>query len=133
MKINKEYAYWAVFDINLMAGVSYEYIPPYLEKDTFYFGGLKQTISLVEINRYGMGIYGGFYFQFYKNNKKTLRLGATYHQGLKKRQIYTEQIFYKGIKQVPTFKVFTRGSMIAIYAAYPIRLFSIKEKGIIKK
>jgi len=133
LKINKEYAYWAVFDINLMAGASYEYIPPSIFLNQPFSSG---TLSLVNsergLNRYGAGIYTGFFFQFYKNNKKRLRIGAVYHQGLRKRLMVSKKVSFKGIEHPPTFQMFSRGSMVAIYIAYPIKLFSIKEKGTIK-
>ncbi len=131
LKINKEYAYWAVFDINFLGGLSYGYIPPFNPFSGLSLNGSKNTTSILKINRYGIGAHVGFYFQFYKNNKKRLRLGFTYQQGLRDRMRINWETSIKGVKQ-PEFQTFTRDSMLAIYAAYPIRLFSIKEKGTIK-
>jgi len=132
LKINKEYAYWAVFDINFLGGLSYGYIPPSNPNSGgLSLNGSKNTRPIFKINRYGIGAHAGIYFQFYKNNKKRLKLGITYQRGLKKRLFANWKTSINGIEQ-PEFQTFSRDSMLAIYVAYPIKLFSIKEKGTIK-
>jgi len=131
LKIDKSYGYWFIFDINILGGFSYGFIPPGIIINGLNLNGNKADVSVLEIERYGMGIYTGIYFQFYRNNKKRLRLGFIYQQGLRDRMLLNWETSIKGIKQ-PEFQTFTRDSMLAIYVAYPIKLFSIKEKGTIK-
>ena len=130
LKIDKSYNYWAVFDISIQGGVSYGHIPPFTQA-SFSINGGKSEASILSIARHGFTIHGGVNFQFYKNQKKTILVGIIYQKGLQKRITVNWSIHENGVKQ-PEFHAFTRDSMFSIYLAYPIKLFSIKEKGTIK-
>jgi len=131
LKIDKSYNYWAVIDISIQGGVSYGHIPPFTQA-SFSINGGKSEASILSIARHGFTIHGGVNFQFYKNQKKTILVGIIYQKGLQKRITVNWSINENGVKQ-PEFQAFTRDSMFSIYLAYPIKLFSIKEKGTNKR
>ncbi len=131
LKIDKSYVYRAVFDVSIHGGISYGHIPAFTTQSSLSINGGKRQASSLNITRQGFAISSGINFQFYKNNKKTILLGFTYQKGLKKRVLINWKINVDGIEQ-PEFQTSTRDSMIAIYVAYPIKLFTIKEKGTIK-
>ncbi len=132
LKLDKSFNYWAVFDIRFLGGISYGHIPPFTSQSSFSLNGRQIQSRISNITRNGFGIQGGMNFQFYKNQNKTILIGIIYQKGLQKRIVADWIINVDGLEE-PTFSTFSEDSMLAIYAAYPIKLFSIKEKGTIKK
>ncbi len=131
LKLDKSFNYWAVFNISLIGGFSYGYIPANTTTSSLSINGGQLSSSIVNIKRSGFAIHGGLNFQFYKNHKKIIQIGIIYQKGLMKRVLVNWEVNGDGINE-PEFQTFTRDSMLAIYVAYPIKLFAIKEKGTIK-
>ena len=131
LKVPKSLKYWAIFDVNILGGVSYERIPTHFVSGVLGIGSFGGTdaIGLNDNwnykNAYGYGVYTGFSLQFYQLDKKRFELGFIYHKGLNKRIIVEWETSINGV-EFPKFNTFTRGSMLAIYVAYPIKLFKIK-------
>ena len=130
LKIPDPFKYWVIFDINILAGFSYEYIPPFVSGELgLSVGSGTDVIQLDDTweraNPYGGGVFTGFSLQLYQWNRRRLEIGFIYHKGLSKRIIVKWETSINGV-DYPTFKTFTRGSMLAMYVAYPIPLFKIK-------
>ena len=147
LRLPDKYQYLAVFDVQLLAGFSYECIPPYTSEYIPPFKrsylGIRGRIGRDNIalnddvcdggdyckreNSYGFGAFAGFSLQFYQFGKRRFELGFLYHKGFNKRIVANWETSINGV-EFPTFQTFTRGSMIAMYLAYPIKLFGINKK-----
>ncbi len=123
--------YWAIFDIDIFAGFSMEHVPPvnYGSNVSFLsrpFTGTRDIIhtndAITTLNDTGYGLQVGINLQFYNNGKRRLQLGFLYHQGINRR---LKAIWSSSIngKPFPDFDQYTRGSVFAMYASYPILLF----------
>ena len=135
----KQYAdikrYWAVFDVNLMVGISIEYLAPTnYDVDIGFsgtFNGNRDIVELEEtvqvLNENGYGIQAGIILQFYNNNKRRLQLGFIYHQGIEQRIKVTVSPTINNV-ELHDFDMYSRGSMFAFYAAYPLLLFEKKQE-----
>ena len=134
LNIKDEFRYWAVFDVQIFSGISYEYIPPYSDEGHLSsLAGIfpnNDEIILDEqfniTNPYGSGLFLGFSIQSYQLGKRKFELGFIYHQGLKRRVWLDWESSINGL-EFPVFRTFTRGSMLAMYLSYPIKLFEIKK------
>ena len=135
LKIPDTFRYWTVFDINILAGLSYEYISPFsrggtlrttsgIDFDTVKLGNTWETAN-PSGDDWGGGVFVGCSLQFYKWNTRRLELRLIYQKGLNKRIITKWETSVNGVSS-PTFKTFTRGSMLTVHLAYPIPLFKIR-------
>lgn len=138
VKSNKDYPfghvdkYWAIFDIDIFAGFSMENVPlvNYGSNVGFSispFTGTRDIIqandSITTLNDTGYGFQVGINLQFYNNGKRRIQIGLMYHQGINRRLKATWSSSING-KPFPNFNQYTRGSVFAVYAAYPILLFN---------
>ena len=128
--------YWAIFDVNLMAGITSDNIIPtnwinFLGINTGSFTGSHDIISLVDsvtvLNDTGYSLQFGLNLQFYNNGKRRLQLGFIYQQGISRRLRSTWYTSINGTP-FPEFDMYSRGSMFAFYAAYPILLFETRRE-----
>jgi hypothetical protein len=114
-----------VFDIGLVAGISYEHIPLFHDGSNIGSNLIKEIeINMIKQNAWGGEI--GFNLQFYQQEKRRVELGFVYHHGFSKRIVITWEDTTQA--DYTTFNTFTRGSMFAIYLSYPIALFKIRKK-----
>lgn len=132
---NHKRAILTMFDIEIFFGISYEFILPYIEGELSINPSppvngviindliqLEETTTL--INRRGWGLQIGAQMQFYNwRGHRALQIGLMYHKGMNKRFVVTWQTAVNGTRY-PDFNTITRGSMMALYAAYPIRLIT---------
>ena len=129
-KINR---FWAIFDVNLLAGFTREDLPrnTALNAGNISLAGgaftgnhdileFDQTGTIINYSGYGAQL--GVSLQFYDYGKKRLQLAFVYHQGIGKRYKDTISSSINGTP-FPDFDLYTRGSMFAFYAAYPLLLF----------
>ena len=125
--------FWAIFDVNLLAGFTREDLPRTTALNAGNisiaggtFTGNHDIVEFEEtgamINYSGYGAQLGVSLQFYNYGKKRLQLAFVYHQGIGKRLKYTISSSINGTP-FPDFDMYTRGSMFAFHAAYPILLF----------
>ncbi len=139
LNIPDEYRHWVIFDIQLLGGFSYEYIPPavggylglgwgpsFRRNGTIARDQVTLKDSWDRVHPYGSGVFTGFSLQFYHLGKRKFELGVIYHKGLNKRILVNWETSINGV-EFPAFRTFTRGSMIALYLAYPIKLFGIRK------
>lgn len=139
LNLPSKYQYLAVFDVQLFAGFSHEYIPPFVGGvlEIVRGGWGRDNIALnndvcedddycKRENPYGFGAFAGFSLQFYQLGKRRFELGFLYHKGLNKRIVANWETSINGV-EFPSFQTFTRGSMISMYLAYPIKLFEINK------
>ncbi|MEM1134585.1 MAG: hypothetical protein AAGI07_02010, partial [Bacteroidota bacterium] len=138
-KEKKEYDYFASFNLGVLGGAAYEYIPLFgvasFLSDGFNPSHSQRTTDVLSLSsipsekstRHGGSIYFGLYSQFLQAGKKRLQLGIIYQQGIPKRLISNWETSINGVTQ-PDFQTFTRGSYLALYATYPIQLFTISGK-----
>jgi len=125
--------FWAVFDVNLLAGFTREDLPrnTALNAGNISLAGgtftgnhdileFNETSTLIDYSGYGAQL--GVSLQFYDYGKKRLQLAFVYHQGIGKRYKDTISSSINGTP-FPDFDLYTRGSMFAFYAAYPLLLF----------
>ncbi len=133
LRINEKKTHWAFFDLNVLAGFTYEYIPPFIDGQLGIFVGsnvdkviLKDEYTVLNSN--GWGARAGLSMQFYNQKGfRGLQLGIIYHQGLTDRISANWETSINDTPY-PDFKTITKGSMLAIYASYPIRLYDSVER-----
>ena len=130
--------FWAIFDINILAGFTREDLPRTTALNAGIisiaggnFTGSHDVIEFDQtgtiINYSGYGCQLGVSLQFYDYGKKRLQLAFVYHQGIGKRYKDTISSSINGTP-FPDFDIYTRGSMFAFYAAYPIMLFESRKE-----
>ncbi len=119
--------FWAIFDVNLLAGITREDLRPTTALNagniSIVGGNFTGNHDIIEfdrtdtiINYSGYGAQLGVSLQFYNYGKKRLQLAFVYHQGIGKRFKYTISSSINGTP-FPDFDIYTRGSMFAFYAA----------------
>jgi len=126
--IDKHFKYFAVINFGYFFGVNYEQIPDYSEG---YVGIFNSPIQLEDdetvLNRNAVTLLGGINVEFVKNGNKKFELGILYSQGLGKR-VEVDWISIIDDTRNHAFSVFSRGSMLSLYAGIPIKIISIKRK-----
>ncbi len=134
-KEKKEYDFLSVFNIGLLGGISYEFVSRFSNTNVSENASEINTYDDIELSetaiqtpeQNGLGIYLGIYTQFLNKGEKRLQLGLIYQKGLQKRIITNWSTSINGVNQ-PDFQTFTRGSYLALYASYPIKLLTFGEK-----
>ena len=134
-KEKKEYDFLSVFNLGFLGGISYEFVSRFSNtnasenaSDVNTYDDIKLFETAIQTpEQNGLGIYFGLYTQFLNKGEKRLQLGLIYQQGLQKRIISNWATSINGIQQ-PDFQTFTRGSYLAFYASYPIKLLTFGEK-----
>ncbi len=135
------FAYWAIFDVEVNIGISYEYALPFNPSNLSLVVKDPNVDTVIydkgpyELYNEGWGINGGIALQFYKSTKtgkqsalkRSFKLGFILHQGLNDRLIQDYSI-YRNSEPVHYFKLISRGSYFGMYLAHPIRLFGIKKR-----
>ena len=119
--------FWAIFDVNLLAGFTREDLPRTTALNagniSIAGGNFTGNHDILEFDRTGTIInysgYGaqlGVSLQFYDYGKKRLQLGFIYQQGINRRLKSTWSTSIN-VTPFPDFDMYTRGSMFAFYAA----------------
>ncbi len=82
LNIPDEYQYWAIFDIQLLGGFSYENIPYSVDYvsagslSSLNWGTLEHNTVRRNVHPYGSGVFTGFSLQFYHLGKRKFELGV---------------------------------------------------------
>ncbi len=127
--------YWAVFNLELEGGISYENLHKQNNLGELSIsGGRFPTNDIVSnrqfpatvLKRRGLGVYVGAYLQFYDEKRPKIRIGIRYQKGLQK-YVRTEWETSINGSQFPVYSTISRGSMLSLYVSYPILLKTFKK------
>ncbi len=122
--LNANNKFWAIFDVSIMLGfsrenlnmMSYAEAPFSSSVNSDYFND-RDSVTVLKNNSYSA--HGGASLQFYHKGKKRLQLSFLYHQGLSRMVKITKSLQFNDVS-FADFDIYTRGSMFAFYAAYPL-------------